>query len=55
MRLMKRSFFLHDNIVPEIHHFYPTNLAHFVTLVYPNNVKDDDFSEYIVSSNKLFL
>ncbi|KAK7595475.1 hypothetical protein V9T40_013300 [Parthenolecanium corni] len=45
MRLMKRSFFLHDNIVPEIHHFYPTNLAHFVTLVYPNNVKDDDFTD----------
>lgn len=42
MKLMRRSFFLYENILPEIYHFYPANLGHFVTLVYPASVNDDD-------------
>lgn len=53
MKLMKRSFFLHENILPEIYRFYPSNLAHFVTLVYPHNVSDDDLSEYMVASDSV--
>lgn len=46
MKLMKRSFFIHENISPEIYHFYPTHLGHFVTLVYPANIVDDDLCRF---------
>lgn len=45
-KLMKRSFFIHENILPKIYHFYPSYLGHFVTFVYPANISDDDLSTY---------
>lgn len=44
-KLMKRSFFIHENILPKIYHFYPAQLGHFVTFVYPANIGDDDLSD----------
>ncbi len=46
MKLTKRKFFLHENVSPEIYHFCPSNLGHFVTLVYPEDVSDDDLSKF---------
>ena len=45
MKLTKRSFFLHESILPEIRHFYPTCLKHFVTLVYPSKITDEELGK----------
>lgn len=50
LKLIKHSFFIYENTPPEIYHFYPSYLGHFVTLVYPSNVSDDDLSTYLLFS-----
>ncbi|XP_065201535.1 ufm1-specific protease 2 [Planococcus citri] len=45
LKLVKQSFFIYENIPPEIYHFYPSYLGHFVTLVYPLNISDDDLTD----------
>lgn len=47
-KLIKHGFFIYENIPPEVYHFYPPYLGHFVTLVNPSRIPDDDLSAYEV-------